>query len=201
MKIEKREIGRRLIHIALGLIIVFLILNNLLTTTLLFLILVFGFILSVISIKYKIPGIHWFLKNFERDEYIHVFPGKGLIFFLIGVLLVMKLFNEEIALASIMVLTFGDGLSHLIGKGLGRVKFPLNGHKSLEGVIGGIIAGGIAAAFFVPIFTAFFGSLIGMSIEAIGLKMGNADVDDNVIVPLVAGTAIYLFQTNFSIFI
>lgn len=201
MKIGKQELGRRIIHILFGLGIVILILKNILTPALVFLFLVLCSILSVISIKFKIPVVGWFLKNFERDEYLHIFPGKGFIFFLTGVLLVMKLFDRDIALASIMILTFGDGISHLIGKGFGKIKCPLNKYKSLEGVIAGIITGGIAAAFFVPVASAVFGALVGMSIEAAGLKMGNADVDDNVIVPLVSGTAIYLFNTGFRVFI
>lgn len=198
---KKLEISRKIAHIVFGLIVLALILSDILTPARILLILIFGFILSVISIKYKLPIVGWFLKNFERDEHLHLFPGKGIIFFLVGALLVMKLFDRDIALAAVAILTFGDGISHLVGRGLGKIKFPLNGSKNIEGLIAGIIAGSTAAAFFIPVASAVFGASVGMGVEAIGLKMGNTEVDDNVIVPLVSGTAIYLFNTGFRVFI
>jgi dolichol kinase len=148
----------------------------------------------------KIPGINWFLKKFEREEVLKKFPGRGAIFFIVGCLLVVKLFDRDIALASIMILTFGDSVSHLFGLYFGKIKHPLNGLKKLEGNIFGSIAGGFMAMFFVNYIWAFSGALIAMVIEAIEVKMGNNVIDDNILIPLIAGTIMYIFKTGFLFF-
>mgnify|MGYP001587119152 CR=1 FL=1 len=40
-----------------------------------------------------------------------------------------------------------------------------------------------------------------MIVEGAGLKIGVSDIDDNLIVPLVVGTIIYLIRTQFHVFI
>lgn len=209
MGIQKTELKRQSLHIIIGLAVIFLLYKEILTATHLFIILILSGILSLLSLRFRIPIIYWFLRNFERPKQPRRFPGKGFIFFLIGVLLVIKLFERDVALAAIMILTLGDSISHIIGKNFGRVRHPLNGSKSVEGTIVGVFTGFIGVLiltlliknFSVGLLAAFLGSLVAMSIEALELKLGGGEVDDNIIVPLVSGTVIYLIQTNFAIFV
>ena len=85
------------------------------------LILLFGVFLSILSKNYNIPILDWLLLKFERkDEKI---PGKGAICFFLGIFFLLIIFgNSDITLASIMVLTFGDSFSSLVGKSLQRAK-------------------------------------------------------------------------------
>ncbi len=198
--INSLEVRRQFFHIFLGTSIVLLLFFEIFNPKILFMLLLIGSLLSFISRDIKIPGVYWFLKKFERGESLKKFPGKGAIFFIAGCLLAVKLFDKDIALASIMILTFGDSISHLLGTYLGRIKHPLNGLKNLESSIFGSIIGGLMAMFFVNFFWAFSGAFVAMIIEAVGLRMGDNVIDDNILVPLVAGTTIYIIKTGFLFF-
>jgi len=180
----------------LGIIIVFLIYLDVLTPMLIFLILVFGIIISLLSKKFSLPIISWLLKRFERKELIKQFPGRGIIFFFVGTLLSLQLFNKDIALASITILSLGDSISHIIGENFGNTNQPLNGNqkKKFEGTIAGIAAGFFGALFFVSPIHAFMGATAGMLAETIQFELNKREVDDNVIVPLVSGTAMFLIS-------
>jgi dolichol kinase len=119
-----------------------------------------------------------------------------MIFFFAGVLLVIKLFPKDIALASIMVLTFGDSISHLVGERFGRIKNIFNGRsrKLFEGTIAGTLAGFFAAVFFVPVPEAFLGSAVAMIAEVIQIDLNHYPLDDNLFVPLAAGTVMFLVR-------
>ena len=121
-------------------------------------------------------------------------PGEGFVFFLVGSLLAIKLFSQDIALASILILSFGDGISHLIGEGIGKRKILFNKSKNIEGLVFGVIAGTLTALFFVSFLEAFVASLAAMLVEAVEIKIRENHIDDNLFVPLVAGTAILLLR-------
>ncbi len=197
MEINKFEIRRQAFHICLGLTIVALLNYNIINSLIIFIVLIAGIILSILSKKYKIPVIQQFLNIFERKETIDKFPGRGTIAFFIGCLLVLQLFEKNIALASIMILTFGDSFSHLVGWHIGRRKNPLNCLKSIEGNVAGAIAGFIGAMFFVSPLYAFVASFTAMAAETIEIKMQERIVDDNITVPLVAGTVMHLLRIYF----
>jgi len=194
MEINRFEVRRQAFHICLGLAIIILLVNNILNSLILFIILIAGILISILSRKFKIPVIYSFLKLFERKDILKTFPGKGVISFLIGCLLVLQLFGRDIALASIMILTFGDSVSHLFGWHFGRKKHPLNCLKSIEGNIAGAFTGFLGAMLFVSPLPAFLASFGAMTAEAIELRMNNKIIDDNIIVPLVAGTIIHLMR-------
>ncbi|OIO63468.1 hypothetical protein COY26_03750 [Candidatus Woesearchaeota archaeon CG_4_10_14_0_2_um_filter_33_10] len=194
MEINRFEVRRQAFHICLGLAIIILLINNILNSLILFIILIAGILISILSRKFKIPVIYSFLKLFERKDILKTFPGKGTISFLMGCLLVLQLFEKNIALASIIILTFGDSVSHLFGWHFGRKKHPLNCLKSIEGNIAGAITGFLGAMLFVSPLTALLASFGAMTAEAVELRMNNKIIDDNIIVPLIAGTIIHLMR-------
>ena len=194
MEINRFEVRRQAFHICLGLAIIILLINNILNSLILFIILIAGILISILSKKFKIPVIYSFLKLFERKDILKTFPGKGTISFLMGCLLVLQLFEKNIALASIIILTFGDSVSHLFGWHFGRKKHPLNCLKSIEGNIAGAITGFLGAMLFVSPLTALLASFGAMTAEAVELRMNNKIIDDNIIVPLIAGTIIHLMR-------
>lgn len=109
----------------------------------------------------------------------------------------MSLFEKDIALASLMVLTFGDSISHLVGGQFGQIRNIFNGKskKLLEGTIAGTIAGTLTALLFVPFPEAFIGSFAAMIAEVVQVDLNEREVDDNLIVPIVAGTVMFLIRT------
>lgn len=180
------ELRREFLHILMGVVIIFIALNYEHALWLLFGILVAGIILSFLSLYVKIPFVWQMLQIFERKHYLKTFPGKGVIFYLAGCLIVLKLFTLNIACASIMILAFGDSFSHLLGK---MIK---NEEKEIEISIAGIIIATIAAHFFVGWILAFAGACVAMAAEFIEIRFGQDNVDDNFFVPLIAGTIIHL---------
>ncbi|MFH1182205.1 MAG: diacylglycerol/polyprenol kinase family protein [Candidatus Woesearchaeota archaeon] len=191
MEDNSLELRRQTFHMGLGMLFVLLISLGFDWRFFLALIIV-GAILSYVSARRKIPVIAWFLEKFERKN---SWPGKGALFFAIGTFLALVLFPRDIALASILILTFGDSLAHLFGRFFGKVKHPLNTYKMIEGTIIGFLAGGIAAAVFVPWQQAMAASAVAMFVEGIDLRFRRNAVDDNIVVPLVAGVVIWLFRS------
>ena len=104
------EVKRAIFHVAIGIAIILASMKTRIVWFLFFL-LVAGLIISLLSLKYKIPLINWFLKNFEKPDYIRTFPGKGVLFFIAGCLLALKLFPNDIAFASIAIVSLGDPIS------------------------------------------------------------------------------------------
>lgn len=184
------ELRRQIFHICLGLAILFLFYYGILTPFRMLIIILVGVAISLISRKYKIPFVYWFLKTFERKKELEIFPGRGTIFFLVGCALAMRLFPFDVALAAIVILTLGDSISHLVGRYLGALKSPLSKYKFLEGTAAGTLFAFAGAVFFVSPLEAFVASLIAMLAENIEKQ----PIDDNIIVPLVAGTVILLLR-------
>jgi dolichol kinase len=194
--LTRREIDRQVFHLLLGLALAFLFYIDILTPLAMFLGIVCGLLLSFISKRLEVPLFSTFLNWLERDQYRKKFPGRGMILYFVGVLLVMQLFEKDIALAAIMVLALGDSISHLFGAKFGKIKniFNGDGRKLFEGTLAGTFFGFIGAALFVPIPEAFLGSLAAMTAEVIKIDFNDKTLDDNIVVPLVAGTVIYLLR-------
>ena len=179
------EIKRQLMHIFVGIILVLLLNFGLIDATALFVIFIFGLVLSLSSRKFHVPVIHRFLEIFDRKKDLKELPGKGAVFYLLGALIVVLIFPKDIAMASIMILALGDSVSRIIGP-YGYLKHPFTDLKFLEGAIAGAIAGFLGALFFVPWILALIASSVSMLIEGIELKIKRFKVDDNLLIPIVA---------------
>ncbi len=184
---------RQLFHVTVGIAIVALVYLDVLNEWGLLAILAAGSVLILLSRKYRVPIIYWFLERFERPEFMEIFPGKGSFFFVLGAFVVVLIFGKSIAMASIMVCALGDSLSHLVGKSVGRVKHPFSNTKFIEGHIVGAIIGALGAMLFVSPLTALVAASIAMFVEGIDIKFRMSWIlDDNLIVPLTAGIVMFL---------
>lgn len=150
--------------------------------------------LSLLSKKTRIPGFYGFLEIFERKKDIRSFPGKGLLFFVLGAFLVAALFSVLIAVASVLILAFGDSMSHIFGRHFGKIKTPFHKKKHIEGSIFGLVLSALAASFFVPFPHAFLASLVAMILEFPTIRIGKIKLDDNLIIPLAAGFTLFLLS-------
>ena len=196
--VSKTEVGRQLMHAGIGVLLAAMYYFDILSSLAVFLGIIIGVLISFICKRIdNLPIFSWFIKNYERDEEKKNFPGKGLIFYFVGVLLVMQLFDKDIAIASILILALGDSVSHLYGAKFGKLKniFNGDGRKLLEGTLAGTVAGALGAMLFIPIPEAVLGSFVAMTIEVVKIDFNDKTLDDNIIVPLVAGTAIFLIRT------
>jgi len=187
---KKYEFRRKLFHFCIGIIFVlFINLNHYFVReqleVLLLLMLIFALFVSIYT-QYRRPRwILQFLYWFDKPRDLQKFPGKGAVFYLIGTLIAVALFDRDVASASILILAVGDPISHIIGRYYGKRKIIINKKKLIEGTLAGTFFGTIAASFFVPWHIAFFGAAFGMMAEAFELEV--LHLDDNFFIPFVSG--------------
>jgi dolichol kinase/membrane-associated phospholipid phosphatase len=195
MQLTPLELRRKVFHIAFGCILAFLLYAGYLNALFLGILLAVGIVLSFVEKKHRLPFLSTMLDIFEREGHRKTFPAKGMLMFLGGVFLATLLFPQQIALAAIMVLTFGDSVSHMFGIHFGRVHNPLAEQRFIEGAFAGIIAGFFGALFFVPPLQALVASTAAMLAEAIEFNIPRLTIDDNILVPLVAGASLLVLGT------
>ena len=108
----------------------------------------------------------------------------------------MQLFTKDVALAAITILTLGDSISHIIGRSFGKTRNFINGanKKLLEGTGVGILVAFVGAALFVSPLEALLASVVAMGAELAEVKLAEKVIDDNLLIPLVAGTVIMLMR-------
>jgi dolichol kinase len=189
--IDWLELRRKFFHITLGLVLSVLIYFDFLKPWMTISIIIIGLVISLIYQHFDIPIIHWFLKIFEREKLRKKAPGKGVIYLFAGVLLITVFFDKNIVLASLMIWTFGDSISAMIGKHYGKIKHPLNDTRLIEGTIVGIIFASIAASLFVNWIFATIAAIIAMSVESLDIRFYNDTIDDNFLVPVISACIIY----------
>jgi len=191
---DKLELRRQVAHVLTGTAIVLLLKLQLLNAGILFVVFIFGGLLSILLRYYRIPFIDRILLFFERPEDLKNFPGKGSFFLVLGSLLAVQFFQHDIALAAISIMAVGDAITTVIGRYFGKIKNPINPNKHLEGTLIAIIASTFAAFFFVSFPVAFFGSVAGMIFESVTVRYISQIVDDNVIIPVVAGVVMTILK-------
>ncbi|MFW5852638.1 MAG: hypothetical protein ACOCUR_01275, partial [Nanoarchaeota archaeon] len=114
-------------------------------------------------------------------------------FFTFGCLMTLYIFPQNIALAGISVLTFGDSFSHLFGVFLKKRKNIVSVKKMVEGSLFGVIVSSVVASFFVDPVFGLLGSLAAMSTEFFENVL--AGLDDNFYIPIIASGVIFLLSS------
>jgi dolichol kinase len=183
---DRFEFRRQIAHAGIGSAIIFFHFIGLLPPETLLLTLVIGGCLSLLSLFVDVPLLSTFLKFFERPHHHKTFPGRGAFFLVLGALISILLFPKDIALAAIAIMAFGDSVTNIFGRHFGEVKLPYNKRKTIDGALMGVAAATMAAFFFVPLPVALIASLGAIFVETLDLKIG-WPIDDNLIVPIVAG--------------
>lgn len=184
------EPARRIFHIFFGTALAALAYHEIANAYNLLALLAVSIILSEICIRHRIPIIHPILEIFEREENLKAHPGIGAIAFLTGSILALILFTLQTATAAILILSFGDGISGLIGP-YGKTHIH-NPKKKIEGTIAGIIAASAAAATVIAILPAVIASSAAMLVESFDIKIAGIKIDDNLIIPILSGAILSL---------
>lgn len=130
------------------------------------------------------------VKAIERKQDLKTFPGIGAIYYLIGSTVSVSLYSKPIAVASILVLAWGDGIGHLLHMH-GTIP-SWRSYKKWEGIIGAILISTLAASFFVPFWQAALASTIALLLECIEVRIGKYKIDDNLYIPIIAGLVMTL---------
>jgi len=114
----------------------------------------------------------------------------GPITLAMGAMLALMLYPEPAASLAIYALAFGDGLSSLIGKSIGRIRIPLSGGKTIAGSL----------TCFLVVFLLALGTLptlstaLTVAFAATLLEMIPSRDLDNIILPVGVGLLSYMFM-------
>lgn len=195
--LRDRENLRQLVHALVGLALVLLLHASLITAEWLLVLLATGAIATLWQRHRPLGILSRILGAMERDGDRHSFPGRGAFFYVAGSLLAVVCFAPPIALSAIAVLAIGDALSNVIGRHAGRHALPHNRSKTWEGTAAGIIGATLSATVFVPLPAALVGAMAAMALETLPLHRVHARLDDNLLIPLAAGTAMTVFVALF----
>lgn len=178
----KKELKRKAIHLlAIFFIILFVLISSNFGKSIALFVLVFLLIIFLeldyvrIDLRKKIPFISGLWRLKEKDR-----PG-GQVFFLIGAIIALAVFDFRIALAAILMTVFGDMAAALVGKKFGKTWITKT--KALEGIL---------AELFVNLIIAYFiiGNLVIILVMAFTATLVETLVDkldDNLMIPLFAG--------------
>ena len=185
---NSREFRRQSFHFIFGFLIVFSHWIGALRIREILTLLLIGLIIIVLTIRGHLDFVKKILAKFERKR-VYDFPGSGPFYFLLAVGICFLIFPIKVAYASILILSVGDSLNHIIAKNRmpKRFNLPWNRRKSLLGVFLGIFAGFFAAQFFVPWYSALIASSLAIILETFPWRVGKIFIDDNLIIPLVSG--------------
>ncbi len=184
----EKEVGRQLVHMALGLCLAFGIFIEWVNVYFLLGLLIFTFALGAI-LKLRHPVVTEVTNLIERPETAHSFPLKGVVYYLAGSTVALYLFDPLAALCGILILAIGDSISTLYGKHFGRIKFPWCKEKHMEGAVLGAILAALVCGAFIPFEIAVAAAVVGALIDSLP-NPGKLHFDDNFWIPLASAAVI-----------
>lgn len=196
-----REIARKGVHLlSLSFIAIYIIVAGIFGHTAGLFALAFLLVVLIeleyvrIEMKRKIPLISrlWWVKRAKEKERL-----GGEIFFLIGTIICLAVFDLRVAVAAVLMTTFGDLSAALIGKRFGKHWLPWLKNRAWEGIIAELVADLIigfivlrtslwwlkGASFGQPIWPV----IIAMAITATAVETVISKLDDNLLIPVFSG--------------
>jgi phytol kinase len=176
----KRELQRKVVHATSMLIVVgyYLLPKEavlLLMTVFLILFLEIEFVR--IDLKLKLPFFHKLYRAKEEDRL------SGNVFFLIGAIIAVSVFSKEIAIAAILMTTFGDASAAIFGKRFGRTWIPKLKNRAVEGCMAEFVVDLLIGFVFLHSWLV----ILVMAGTATIVETVVNKIDDNLLIPLFAG--------------
>lgn len=193
----KRELARKFVHfLSVFILFIYFIVSDAFSSRIALFLLVLILIIFLefeylrIEIGKQIPILNNIWSYLRRKKEKETIGGD--IFFLIGAILVLAIFETRIAMAAILMTTFGDLSAALVGKRFG--KHIARENKNWEGVVAEFVVDILIGIFVFIIFSA--GSITDVSIWLLILLMALtativetmvSKMDDNLLIPIFAG--------------
>ena len=187
------EIGRKIIHITILVVLAayFVIQNSLIdagyTATLakqvalLFLVALLILFLRLeyfrLEVGWKMPFFSQFIRPKEQNKMY------GVIYFLSATIISLAVFDYKIALAALLMTTFGDMVAALVGKRYGSTLIYRN--KTWAGFLGELATNLIVG--FIILDSIYV--ILGMAIIATIVETLVDELDDNLLIPIFSGFA------------
>ena len=185
------EIGRKIIHITILIVLAayFLIQDSFVSAgytlvlakqaALLFLVLMLIIFLILeyfrIELGWKMPFFSQFIRPKEQNRMY------GVIYFLSATIISLAVFDYKIALAALLMTTFGDMVAALVGKKYGTTLIYRN--KTWVGFLGELATNFVVGfAILDSIYV-----IIGMALVATIVETLVDELDDNLLIPIFSG--------------
>ncbi len=192
------ELGRKGIHLTSALIpIVYSFISQRLA--LLILVPLLGVMILIELLRFASPGFRvgfqrWFGFMLRRTEHDGL---SGATWVLLAAVLTVWIYPKRIAIAVLFMLSVCDSLAALLGRRFGGgLRF---GEKSLVGS-GAFFASALLITWWnlphSPVL-AIFGAAVGTLVEALPLRLGRVEVNDNLSIPLLTGAALWVLAARF----
>lgn len=140
-----------------------------------------------IELRYKLPIIHKYFWRFRRKKEAHALGAE--IFFLLGAIICFAVFDYRIAIAAILMTTFGDLAAALFGKRYGKHWLLWMKDRAWEGIIAELVvnfAVGFILFSFIPINNKEI-IIAVMAVTATIVETAVHKLDDNLLIPVFAG--------------
>jgi len=134
----------------------------------------------------KLPIVHSLFRAKEVDKL------GGHVFLTIGSIIAISVFSEKIAMAAILMTTFGDASAAIFGKAFGSTWIKGLKNRAYEGCAAEFIVDLIIGWIFLPGWI----SIIIMAGTATVVETVTDKMDDNLLIPLFAG-----FNTQLAVYI
>ncbi len=184
---EMKHIGRKLYHFfgGIGLLSLYYILGR--EHALMFYAAFFLIALGLDVTRLKIPAVNQFIftrfGSFIRKSEEYKLTGTAP--YILGIGLSLYAYSPEVATAAVCFLAFGDVAATTMGERYGKTKI---GDKSLEGSAAFIIAALVSGLFLqiIGVYLATGVMILGAFIAA-GVEIIPLPVNDNLVIPIVAG--------------
>jgi len=202
----RKEVGRKLIHLlSISFLVIYIISASTFSHRVALLIL--GFLLIVLiefeylrvelGMKLPILSVLWRYKRAKERNKL-----GGEVYFLIGSILCLALFDLRVAAAAILMTTFGDLAAALIGKRFGRLWIPKLKNRAVEGVAAELVVDLIIGFFIIrtltdgsvwwlssaiPFGQPIWPIIIGMALTATVVETLVSKLDDNLLIPFFSG--------------
>jgi len=214
---NKREIGRQLIHLSGVFAVFFAYAFGSVVTGIGSLAISLGFFLLSFYMKMKhdvrrrLPvrikkleeledSFHGLINSVERESAKTNYMGAILFFMAIGISLIV--FPFKAAMLSIIVLSVGDSFSTMFGIHWGNHKTSVNPDKSWEGTMAGLVASFMVCLFYLTyvnpsllvmnVLIAITAASVGMFMEVMPFK-----INDNLLMPFSVGIVVWIISFLF----
>jgi len=187
------EVGRKIIHVTILIVLAayFVIEDSLVsagyTAALakqVALLSLLGLLAIFLVLEYFRLELGWrmpFFSQFIRPKEQH--RMYGVIYFLSATIICLAVFNKEIALAALLMTTFGDMMAALIGKKYGTTLIYRN--KTWAGFLAELGTNLIVGFFILNSIYV----ILGMAFAATIVETMVDELDDNLLIPIFSGLA------------